>query len=572
VLFRDNRSHSGAAIHIHDASPTIEHSRFEDNVAEIQGGAITIQSGLPQVLASSFLRNRAALIQGQGGAGGAIFLLSGKVTVEDGLFEGNSAEFDGGAIQAESDFVIRRSTFAGNHAATGGALRAESAFGFLTIEDSTFTGNFTTTTTRTVCDPFPPICYPIQYGGTGGALYDHESGVQVYRSAFDANLSRWGAAVYVDRASTRLEDSTFSDNVATLYGGAVHSSVGAPVIERSTFSGNEGSYGGAVYVEAQLSGQQSIRIRDSLFEGNRAISSGGAVAIAVAYGEIERSRFLDNEADGSGGAIFAYDNTGVQTPFTFRNVLLAGNRASNGGGMANSSACIRATVVNATFADNAATVQGGAVDNAACAASTYTNSVFWGDAAPISAEIAGAATVTYSDVQGGFAGTGNIDQDPLFFAPAAADYRLDTGSPAIDAGTDAGAPADDLSGLPRPFDGDGNGIPVTDMGAYEYSGPLCSDADGDGVCDGVDVCTSVFDPDQADTDGDGFGNACDCDFDQDGSCSIADFNLFLPDFVSGTDAGTGTDMDGDGSVGIADFNLFLPGFAAGLPGPSGLVP
>ena len=40
----------------------------------------------------------------------------------------------------------------------------------------------------------------------------------------------------------------------------------------------------------------------------------------------------------------------------------------------------------------------------------------------------------YSDVQGGAAGEGNIDQDPLFLDPAAGDYHLDVCSPAIDAG------------------------------------------------------------------------------------------------------------------------------------------
>ena len=40
----------------------------------------------------------------------------------------------------------------------------------------------------------------------------------------------------------------------------------------------------------------------------------------------------------------------------------------------------------------------------------------------------------YSDIQGGFAGEGNIDADPLFLDAANGDYRLDICSPAIDAG------------------------------------------------------------------------------------------------------------------------------------------
>lgn len=99
-----------------------------------------------------------------------------------------------------------------------------------------------------------------------------------------------------------------------------------------------------------------------------------------------------------------------------------------------------------------------------------------------------------------------------------------------------------------------------------------ADSDADGVPDDSDNCTAVANPLQIDTDTDPFGNACDCDFNQDDACSISDFNIFLPDFLSSTDSGVGTDMDGDGAVGIRDFNLFLPGFQAGAPGPSGLVP
>jgi hypothetical protein len=99
-----------------------------------------------------------------------------------------------------------------------------------------------------------------------------------------------------------------------------------------------------------------------------------------------------------------------------------------------------------------------------------------------------------------------------------------------------------------------------------------ADLDGDTVSNPVDNCLALANPGQQDRDGDYFGNACDCDFDGDGVCGIADFNLFLPDFMSATDAGTGTDMDADGVVGIGDFNLFLPGFISGAPGPSGFLP
>ncbi len=112
----------------------------------------------------------------------------------------------------------------------------------------------------------------------------------------------------------------------------------------------------------------------------------------------------------------------------------------------------------------------------------------------------------------------------------------------------------------------------------QASGSPVADSDGDGVLDAQDNCILVPNgpaggpANQVDSDADGFGNVCDCDFDQDGFCGIADFNVFLPDFQASTDGGTGTDMDSDGFVAISDFNLFLPGFVSSEPGPSALVP
>ena len=44
------------------------------------------------------------------------------------------------------------------------------------------------------------------------------------------------------------------------------------------------------------------------------------------------------------------------------------------------------------------------------------------------------AEISYSDIQGGWQGEGNIDADPLFVDPDNADFHLQPNSPAIDAG------------------------------------------------------------------------------------------------------------------------------------------
>ena len=48
-----------------------------------------------------------------------------------------------------------------------------------------------------------------------------------------------------------------------------------------------------------------------------------------------------------------------------------------------------------------------------------------------------------------------------------------------------------------------------------YSGPACTDTDGDGIADATDNCPTVPNSDQTDTDDDGEGDACDIDDDND---------------------------------------------------------
>jgi flagellar hook capping protein FlgD len=74
--------------------------------------------------------------------------------------------------------------------------------------------------------------------------------------------------------------------------------------------------------------------------------------------------------------------------------------------------------------------------------------------------------VTYNDLGG------NITDDPLFIDPINGDYHLSGSSPCIDAGTEDTTPFDlpvfDLDLNERIWDGNNNGIPIIDMGCYEF--------------------------------------------------------------------------------------------------------
>ncbi len=134
-----------------------------------------------------------------------------------------------------------------------------------------------------------------------------------------------------------------------------------------------------------------------------------------------------------------------------------------------------------TFVDNVAGGDRGsggaiAVVQAEKNSTSVVNSVLWGNTAFYGSQLyrstEASVVVSYSNIQGGCSGTGNIDADPQFASPWG-NYRLRPGSPCIDAGTNTvGLPigTTDFDGTPRFVDGNGDGTAITDMGAYEYAG------------------------------------------------------------------------------------------------------
>jgi hypothetical protein len=90
----------------------------------------------------------------------------------------------------------------------------------------------------------------------------------------------------------------------------------------------------------------------------------------------------------------------------------------------------------------------------------------------------------------------------LFVNAANDDYHLQAGSPCIDAANLSNSLSVDLDGVPRPLDGNGDGVAISDMGAYEYLS-AGADSDRDGVNDGDEYAVYGTNPTQSDSDGDG---------------------------------------------------------------------
>ena len=127
-------------------------------------------------------------------------------------------------------------------------------------------------------------------------------------------------------------------------------------------------------------------------------------------------------------------------------------------------------MTNCTFTGNSAD-RGGGMYNQAYPSPLLTNSILWGDTPDeiFNADSAASPIVTYSDVQGGYTGEGNIDADPLFADPLNNNFHLTPNSPAIDAGSNAAPylPLYDFDGDTRILDGNGDEIAIVDIGVDE---------------------------------------------------------------------------------------------------------
>jgi parallel beta-helix repeat protein/predicted outer membrane repeat protein len=92
-----------------------------------------------------------------------------------------------------------------------------------------------------------------------------------------------------------------------------------------------------------------------------------------------------------------------------------------------------------------------------------TNCILWNDAADEIYDDNSVPTVTYSCIQGGYPGTGNIDADPLFADSATDDFHLTWDSPCRNTG--------DNSAVTEPTDFEGDpriALGTVDMGADEF--------------------------------------------------------------------------------------------------------
>ncbi|TKJ40125.1 hypothetical protein CEE37_10340 [candidate division LCP-89 bacterium B3_LCP] len=248
---------------------------------------------------------------------------------------------------------------------------------------------------------------------------------------------------------TRNSSSGFS----TKGGGIGCDDYSDPIIINNTITMNTANDGGGIGFEDCF-----VTITNNTITRNTA-SHGGGIYGYYAGAHVTDNVISENSASSWGGGLAVLEATHYSPNpiWEICNNLIANNDgSSDGGGLSIQCSWPDGhNITNNTITGNTAD-NGGAIALWLTANPVITNTILWGNTAPeiyISSG-GGNPTVNYSNVMGGWPGTGNIDDDPLFVYPDQSDYRLHWGSPCIDTG-------DPVS----PLDPDAT---ICDMGAFFY--------------------------------------------------------------------------------------------------------
>jgi predicted outer membrane repeat protein len=343
--------------------------------------------------------------------GAGTFVHECAATISDCVFQQNVADYCGGAIALDhaGGTVVSNCRFIENRASElGGAI-------FCYVSDATIDGClFEENKTG--------------YGlndGYGGAIHNHTCSPTISNCRFSVNSGDYGSGLCNYLSNASIVSCTFEDcNTATLAGGGIYNSGGAPRISECLFQNNRANRGGAIY-------DRSLGTTvNCIMWNNSGMTNGGAA-------------YVD------------FTTEDISSAPKFINCTMYGNTASTG---------------SALYSNNAAPTLTNCI---------LWNNTSWDEEAPgqiysLTYSFNLKAVVSYCDIGGDttYPGTGNLRVDPKFVNAPGGDFRLQSDSPCIDAGTNSvpGLPSTDRVGAGRVKDGNEDGLAIVDMGALEVQG------------------------------------------------------------------------------------------------------
>ncbi len=271
-------------------------------------------------------------------------------------------------------------------------------------------------------------------GNSGKGIVAWYSSGLIERCTISSNkvYASSGAGVYFTEGSTTtLSECVISKNNP----GGITASFASPLIVGCEVKDNTDGPGIVCHGDGP-----GPTVRDCQITGNSNASSGGG-GLRMFGGEVFNCLIAGNSA-GQGGGIYCYNLSG-----TVRNCTIYGNTARSGGAIF-------------CHSQNSAVV---------------ANLILWGNSSGVGFDPNSSINITYSCVEGGFEGEGNISADPLLTTGPYGDYYLsclDAGqgadSPCIDAGSDT---ADSL-GVSAYYTTRTDAVPDSGIADMGYHQPL----------------------------------------------------------------------------------------------------
>ena len=369
--FTNNKAQYGGAIDICEGNIKITDSIFVNNSADVEGGAIDINTvnGNPEVSISGskfinnsasyggaivnvkdltvrnteFVNNTPNAIFNYVGFGGnldlgienftdlqnAIGLVTGTLTLNQNVVmtDDEAANFVNGVIINKNIRIDGK----------GHTIDAKNLGRIFEID-----GGFAVTLTN--------VTLTNGKADKGGAIYNFGN-LDLVHVNFVNNTAKYGGAIMNYAYGLVLDDSTFTNNTAKI-GGAIYNSADCFVVGNSTFANNTATSNGGVIFNYGI----GFVVGNSTFVNNSAADGAGAILNGGRGFVVGNSTFVNNTATSKGGAIYNY---GIG--FVVGNSTFANNTAEDAGAVYNEGD--NSVVGNSTFVNNTATSIGGAIIN-----------------------------------------------------------------------------------------------------------------------------------------------------------------------------------------------------------------
>ena len=276
------------------------------------------------------------------------------------------------------------------------------------------------------------------------------------------------------------------------HGGGIFIKNASPVVKNCIITNNNCQNGGGIYAENSQATFENVIIQNNNINQPNIPNGGSGLFLLNCNSNIIRCTIknnTDNPASGvsnyGGGGVLVYGgSTNIQS-----SKIIANYAKGYGGGIslyAGSSAFIENTIISNNIGGTAGNYTGGGIHTDNCNF-VLKNSVIWGnDEFGISIggypnvtifnsvlfnnvpdQIIGGfnLNITYSDIQGGSTGVGNINVNPNFVNPSANNFNLLNYSQCIGSGSNIGINQFDINMQIRPTPSGSN----CDIGAYENS-------------------------------------------------------------------------------------------------------